>query len=119
MESYTYYCTRRCYFELVGTCKDNASYNSKPKSRVYSQLKTGFLVLKNTGLPGFSVSAKTGLETIDRGRHRTCLTTLQLKQANDTVATLMERMTRLQRETSHLCYSAIINCVSLCLTVFY
>jgi len=39
------------------------SQNSKPKNRVYRQPKTGFSVLKNSGLPGFSVSAKTGLET--------------------------------------------------------
>jgi len=43
---------------------DIVSQNSKLKNRVYRHPKTCFSVLKNSGLPGFSVSVKTGLETL-------------------------------------------------------
>ena len=50
-----------------------ASQNSKPKNRVYRQPKTGFSVLKkNSGLPGFSVSVKTGLETLANKKPSWC-----------------------------------------------
>ena len=52
-------------FELVLSRNETfASQNSKPKNRVYRQPKTGFRFWKNSGLPDFSVSVKTGLETV-------------------------------------------------------